>query len=314
MATAPTLQTTFVGNGGIGGSASASITVGAGSNQLLVIVAGTNAGSIGTPTFGGSSTGITNILTAVQGGANLISVWYLKNPTQTTANLAVTGTSNTAITAYLFKDVDLTTPIGASTSDLNTSSTQSLSLTIDRSNSIIVSGLTKTTTGSATVTGTNQTLGDEVFTGSVPYVYETRQTTTSVGSYTQSFSTSGSVAWAMISVEVHGIPVTTTLSCATGNYSLSGKTTLFPKTLHLVLATGSYVLTGISNTMTKAHAYTLSLATGLYTLTGQSIFLKLVQWIRPTKSSTSWNDNAKDNSSFSNNSKNSSSWNDQSKS
>lgn len=208
---APTLQTTYTGAGGNGSATVGGMTIAAGSNQLLIIIASNNTnGMAPTPTWNGSSTGVTSIISVFNNNATMTTkMWYLANPTQTTANLAITGTtSNTGIIAYLFKDVDLSNPIGGTGSDAtNGVATSSVTITTDRDNSIVVSGIGTGNAVDLVASGTNQTLGNNVSMGSgSPRMADSTQTTTTAGSYTQSFNIGGGTAGrALISAEIHGI-------------------------------------------------------------------------------------------------------------
>lgn len=312
-AIAPTLQTTYTGAGGLG-SASTSITVGAGSNQVLVIIVSVNANSSPTPTWNGSSTGVTAADSFFSSGANTkLSIWYLLNPTQTTANLAVTGTSNTGIQGYLFNGVDLSSPIGATITGGDTSSDPtSLALTTNRNNSIVVSGIGTANALDASASGTNQTLGANVLMGGGnPRIADSTQTTTTAGSYTQSFSFGSNARRAMVSVEIHGmVTVDNTLAIGQGSFTLTGQTLTLRKAISLILGQGSYVLSG----QAMGFGRKIVLAFGSYALTGQSILFKLLVWTRMTKHMSVMINGTKNSSIWTDANKNSSTFNNQDKS
>lgn len=285
MAVAPTLQTTYTGNAINSGSTttvSTTITVGAGSNQLLVVTATTaNGSTIGTPTFNGSSTGMTPAaIFANNTQALLTSVWYLANPTQTTASLSVAGSFSTGIAGFLFSDVDLTNPIGGTnTTNGPNATTQSTMVTTNLDNSTIVSSICTGNNLTTTATGTNQTLGTQLQANFAAYILaNSTQTTTAAGSYTQTFSySSNTPARIMASVEIHGLPTTYTLTATTRSYSLTGNAVTF----------------------VKNHGYNLLVSTGLFTLTGSltafnftSKWNKLVKhvstWTKGTKHTSTW--------------------------
>lgn len=287
MAVAPTLQTTYTGNGATS-TASQSITIGAGSNQLLVVTASTNSGStIGTPTFNGSSTGMTQAAIFANNTQQILtSVWYLASPTQTTAALAVSGTNDTGVAAFLFSGVDLTNPIGATaTTNGPNATTQSTTVTTNLNNSIIVSSICTPNNLTTTTTGTNQTLGTQVQGPSTAYILaNSTQTTTAAGSYVQTFSYGGSTPTRiMASVEIHGLPTTYTLTATTRSYSLTGNAVTFMKT----------------------HGYNLLVSTGLFTLTGSlTAFSFTSKWNKLAKHVTTWTKTNKHTSTWTKRTKN----------
>lgn len=320
---APVIQTTYTGQGGLG-TTNLSITVGAGSNQVLVIIVTTGTTSFGsTPTWNGSSTGVTFVNSVTNGSNQITGIWYLKNPTQTIANVSYPGTNNTGINAYLLNSVDLSSPVGTNGTNVSASvATSQVTITTSRDNSIVISGIGTPNAVDLVTTGTNQTLGTNVNMGSGnPRMADSSQTTTTAGSYTQGFSIGGGTATrTLVSVEIQGIYSSTAYTSSVSDSVMNGasRSSTIARVVGFNRTTSDLIMNAASRltTIIYSRGYTRAISDSI--MNGASRFVtfitSFVHWGNTAKSSTGWNNNTRDNSTFSNNSKSASTWTDKNKS
>lgn len=159
-----------------------SVTVNAGTNLCLVALVHLEAVSsvVSGVTFGGVA--LTLMTSATQNGAGSFArteIWYLKNPTPSTANLVATMASSdhSALGCIVGIDVDNSgTPLRPVAKANTTGTSSTVTVTGVTSDDLVFDALTEDGTGHATVTGANQTeqYDLEVAAGTVTGVCDTQ--------------------------------------------------------------------------------------------------------------------------------------------
>lgn len=221
------------------------------------------------------------------------SIWALDTPSSGTHNIVITYSDATLMLSgesISLLGTNTSGSAGASNGGvLNGSANTSIStsITTTQANSLIVSiGINNQGTQTQSATGTNQTLQQQQDNTLVPGYGNSRsglytQTTTTIGSYTNSFSTTGSSKNLGISaIEVKASTIQNlTLTAANGSFTFSGETTSFPYGRVLVAVTG-YIM-----------------------LIKESIIFNLKAWIFGTKHNSNYNNQSKHNSNWTNQTK-----------
>jgi len=156
------------------------------------------------------STGVTN--TAI-GNTNMY-IFYLANPATGANNVVTTGSASCRNYggSISMTGTNVGSPVGASANANGTSTTPSVSVTTSFANSMLVNTVFINDTVAAqspSATGTNQTSRYQRthVSGGVANLGST-QTTTSTGSYTSSWSITGSIIWGSSILEVRELSTT----------------------------------------------------------------------------------------------------------
>ena len=132
-----------------------SFTVGSNSNRILIVAVGEyNAEPAVTGITWNGSEAFTEILTYSTGLR--AGLWYLINPTATTANVVITyaSTAKSGAGVYSFYNVDQSSPIGATNSASGTTASPSPTITPTTTGSIIVDSITHISGVGATLVDT----------------------------------------------------------------------------------------------------------------------------------------------------------------
>lgn len=190
-------------DGGINTTNTYSITCASGAFLTTQAVFIQNPRPTGTATYAGVS--MTSAVENIGASFERDIIFYLQNPTTGANNVITTtpGANRNYGGSISLLGVATSSPIGATNTATGTSSTPSISLTTTQANSWIIAILNIGAQPTVTVTGTNQTQRYQVdhVAGGLR-ANGTTQTTTTVGSYTSSWTLSASNAWTVTAIEV----------------------------------------------------------------------------------------------------------------
>lgn len=177
----------------------------AGTSLMTIAIHGFRNRTVSSVTYNGVAMTSANAR-AVNGAAYYTEIWYLLNPATGSHNVVWTlsGTDAPTFGVVTFTGGATSNILGNVATNTGTSASPSASITTGTANSIIFSGcyINNTSASTATTTGTNQTkrwglvdskYGSEGSCGST-------QTTTTAGSYTNSYSIT-STAWTISAAE-----------------------------------------------------------------------------------------------------------------
>lgn len=247
-----------------------SVTVNSGSNQILVVcVSGEiNTHTVTGITFGGVA--LTQLGRQANASFGYAEIWYLKNPSPSTANVVVTDSSAgvMAAGAYVLSGVDQTTTWRTTVKATGSAASASVTVASVASGDFLIDSLDIDGTGHSSVAGADQTKR---------WGIEPSAGTTTGNSSTQPGANGGAMSWTWTTsapysllanalIPASGSPTAYSLDCQPGSYTVTGTAASPVAARALSASPGSYAVTGSSARPVAARL--INASPGTYAITG----------------------------------------------